>query len=86
MVLQASDVQRARLGFPYLATRFGVLGVPSVGTADQEPEGASAELMKNRMAIVTSFSAKWYRLRGGRRARAAVNATLVDMGDRAVGG
>ena len=62
------------------------MDVPGGVTTDQEPEGASAELVKDRLGIATIFSAKWYWLRGGRRARAAVNATLVDMGHRAVGG
>ena len=75
-----------RLGLAYLETRFDVLSVHIVVTADQEPEGAPAELVKDSLGIVTSFSGKWYGLRGGRRARAAVKASLVDVGAGAVGG
>ena len=75
-----------RLGFPYPETRSDVLDVASVVTADQEPEGAPAELVKDSLGIVTSFSGKWYGLRGGRRARAAVKVTLVDKGAGGVGG
>ena len=48
-----------RLGIPYLETRLGVLGVPIVVIAGQEPEGASAELVKDRLAIATIFTLKW---------------------------
>ena len=78
--------QRARLGFPYLETRFGVLGVPSVVPADQKPEGVPAELVKDGMGRATRFSAKWCLVRDGRRARVAVKATLEDMEAGGVGG
>ena len=74
------------MGFGYLETRCDVLGVSIVVTADQEPEGAPAELVKDRLGIATISSAKWCGLRGRRRARAAVKATLVDMGAGGVGG
>lgn len=76
----------ARFGFPYLETLFDVLGVHIVVIANQEPEDAPAELVKDMLAIVTSFSAKLYGMRGGRRARAAMKAILAETGAGAVGG
>ena len=54
--------QRARLGFAYLETRFDVLRAPMVVTAAREPEGASAELVKDWLASVP----RWRRRRGAR--------------------
>lgn len=76
----------ARLGFPYLETLFDVLDIRSVITSDQETEDAQAELVQDMLAIVTSFSAKQYGMRGGRRARAAMKAMLTETGAGAVGG
>ena len=76
----------ARFGFPYLETLFDVLGVRIVVAAGQETEDAQVELVKDLLSIVTSFSAKLYGMRGGRKARAAVKAILAEMGAGAVGG
>ena len=76
----------ARFGFPYLETLFDVLGVRIVVAAGQETEDAQVELVKDLLSIVTSFSAKLYGMRGGRKARAAVKAILVETGVSAVGG
>ena len=74
------------MGFAYLETRCDVVGAPIVVSADQETEGARAELVKDRLGIATRPSAKWYGLRGGRRACAAVKVPLVDKGAGGVGG
>ena len=76
----------ARFGFPYLETLFDVLGVCVVVAAGQESEDAQGELVKDLLSIVTSFSAKLYGMRGGRKARAAVKAILAETGAGAVGG
>ena len=70
LLVEYPDRLAVGLSVPYLETRFDVLSVRSVVTADQEPEGVPAELVKDSLGIVTSFSGKWYELRGGRRARA----------------
>ena len=74
----------ARFGFPYLETLFEVLSVRIVVVSNQEPEDAQAELVKDMLSVVTSFSAKLYGIRGGRKARAAVKAALTEAS--AVGG
>ena len=75
----------ARFGFPYLETLFEVLGVQLVVISNQEPEDAQAELVKDMLSVVTSFSAKLYGMRVGRRARAAVKAVLAETEASAVG-
>jgi len=60
----------ARLGFPYLETLFEVLSVRIVVISNQEPEDAQAESVKDMLSVVTSFSAKPYGMRGGRKAGA----------------
>jgi len=75
----------ARFGFPYLETLFDVLSVHIVVTAGQESEDAQVELVKDLLSIVTSFSAKLYGMRGGRKARAAVKAALLETEGSAVG-
>jgi putative resolvase len=69
----------ARFGFAYLEELFDVLGVRVVIASPQEPEDAHTELVKDLLAIVTSFSAKLYGMRGGRRARANVKETLAEL-------
>ncbi len=76
----------ARFGFPYLETLFNVLGVRVVVAAGQESEDAQVELVKDLLSIVTSFSARLYGMRGGRKARAAVKAILAETEAGAVGG
>ena len=75
----------ARFGFPSLETLFEVLGVQLVVISNQEPEDAQAELVKDMLSVVTSFSAKLYGMRVGRRARAAVKAVLAETEASAVG-
>lgn len=48
----------ARFWFPYLKTLFAVLGVRIVVISNQGPEDAQAELVKDMLSVVTSFSAK----------------------------
>jgi putative resolvase len=76
----------ARFGFPYLETLFEVLSVRIVVVSNQEPEDAQTELVKDKPSVVTSFSAKLYGMRGGRKARAAVKAALKETEASAVGG
>ncbi len=48
-------------------------------TAAQEPEDAHSELVKDMLAIVTSFSARLYGARGGRRVRESVVKAMVEV-------
>ena len=76
----------ARFGFAYLQTLFDVLGVRVVVVSNQEPEDVPAELVHDMLSIVTSFSARLYGMRGGRKAREAVKAALKETGAGTVGG
>lgn len=69
-----------------METLFEVLSVRIVVISNQEPEDAQAELVKDMLSIVTSFSAKLYGMRGGRKARAAVKAALAETEVSAIGG
>jgi Predicted site-specific integrase-resolvase len=61
--------QLARFGCEYLERLFRVLGVRVVATASAEPEETQSELVKDLLAIVTSFSARLCGARGGRKVR-----------------
>ena len=69
----------ARFGYEYLVDLFRVLGVTVVVTSTQEPQDAQAERVRDMLAIVTSFSARLYGSRGGRKMREAVAKALVEV-------
>jgi len=76
----------APFGFAYSETLFDVLNVRIVVVSHQEPEDAQAELVKDMLSVVTSFSAKLNGMRGGRKAWAAVKAALAETEGSVVGG
>lgn len=55
----------ARFGYEYIERHLRYCGVEIVATAEKEPEDAHAELVRDLLAIVTSFSARLYGARGG---------------------
>ncbi len=59
----------ARFGDEYLEGHLRYCGVAIVATAEQEPEDAHAELVRDLLAVVTSFSARLYGARGGKKIR-----------------
>jgi predicted site-specific integrase-resolvase len=69
----------ARFGYEYLVDLFRVLGVTVVVTSAQEPEDAHTELVKDLLAIVTSFSARLYGARGGRKVRDTVTKVMAEV-------
>ena len=69
----------ARFGYEYLVDLLRVLGVTVVVTSVKEPEDAHAELVRDMLAIVTSFSARLYGARGGRRMRERVVKALMEV-------
>lgn len=68
-----------RFGYEYLVDLFRVLGVTVVVTSAQEPEDAHTELVKDLLAIVTSFSARLYGARGGRKMRATIAKAMTEV-------
>lgn len=69
----------ARFGYEYLRELFGLLGVTIVATMTREDEDAHSELVKDLLAIVTSFSARLYGAHGGRKVREIVHETLASL-------
>lgn len=69
----------ARFGYEYLVDLFRGLGVTVVLTSAQEPEDAHTELVKDLLAIVTSFSARLYGARGGRKIRATIAQATTEV-------
>jgi predicted site-specific integrase-resolvase len=59
----------ARFGYAYLERHLKTCGVEIEVTSEKEPEDARAELVQDLLAVVTSFSARLYGARGGRRIR-----------------
>ena len=69
----------ARFGYESLEDRFRVLGVSIVVTCAAEPKDAQTERVQDLLAIVTSFSARLYGARGGRKVRAGLAAVLEEV-------
>lgn len=69
----------ARFGYEYLVDLFRVLGVTVIVTSVQEPDDAHTELVKDLLAIVTSFSARLYGARGGRKVRETVVKAIMEV-------
>lgn len=69
----------ARFGYEYLEDLFRVLGVSIVVTCAAEPKDAQTERVQDLLAIVTSFSARLYGARGGRKVRAGLAAVLEEV-------
>lgn len=59
----------ARFGFDYLERHLKFCGVEIEVISPKEPEEAHAELVQDLLAIVTTFSARIYGTRGGRKIR-----------------
>jgi len=67
----------ARFGYEYIERHLRYCGVEIVATAEKEPEDAHAELVRDLLAIVTSFSARLYGARGGRRIKQGFRELIV---------
>jgi len=72
----------ARFGYEYLEKLFGVLGVSLVVVDPQGGQSRDAsvenELVNDLLAIVSSFAARLYGARGGRKVRQEVAAVLAE--------
>ena len=74
------------MDFRILETLFEVLNVRIVVISNQAPEDAQVELVKDMLSVVRRFFAKLYGMRGGRKARAAVQDILAKTEADTVGG
>jgi predicted site-specific integrase-resolvase len=59
----------ARFGYEYIERHLRYCGVEIIAIAEKEPEDVNSELVRDLLAIVTTFSARLYGARGGRRVR-----------------
>jgi predicted site-specific integrase-resolvase len=59
----------ARFGYSYIERHLHYCGVEVIAAAEKEPEDAQSELVRDLLAIITSFSARLYGARGGKKVR-----------------
>lgn len=59
----------ARFGYSYIERHLRYCGIEVIAIAEKEPEDAQSELVRDLLAIVTSFSARLYGARGGKKVR-----------------
>lgn len=69
----------ARFGYVYLERHLRYCGVEIEVTSQKEPEDAHTELVQDLLAIVTSFSARLYGARGGRKIRQGFRELIKDV-------
>jgi len=68
----------ARFGYSYIERHLRYCGVEIVAIAEKEPEDAHSELVRDLLAIVTSFSARLYGSRGGRKVNQKFRELIKD--------
>jgi len=68
----------ARFGYAYLERHLRHCGVEIEVASEKEPEDARAELVRDLLAVVTSFSARLYGARGGRKVRRGFRELIRD--------
>jgi len=59
----------ARFGYTYIERHLRYCGVEIIAIAEKEPEDTQTELGRDLLSIVTSFSARLYGARGGKKVR-----------------
>ncbi|WP_027352036.1 IS607 family transposase [Desulfotomaculum nigrificans] len=68
----------ARFGYSYIERHLRYCGVEIVAIAEKEPEDAQSELVRDLLAIVTSFSARLYGARGGKKVRQGFRELIAE--------
>ncbi|MDK2888957.1 MAG: putative resolvase [Thermoanaerobacter sp.] len=69
----------ARFGYEYIERHLRYCGVEIIAIAEKEPEDVNSELVRDLLAIVTTFSARLYGARGGRRVRQGFRELIVGV-------
>lgn len=69
----------ARFGYGYIERHLRYCGVEIIAIAEKEPEEAQSELVRDLLAIVTSFSARLYGARGGKRMRTGLQELMAKV-------
>ncbi|WP_245570757.1 recombinase family protein [Carboxydothermus ferrireducens] len=68
-----------RFGYAYLERHLKYCGVEIEITSQREPEDAHTELVQDLLAVVSSFSARLYGARGGRKIRQGFRELVRDV-------
>ncbi|SHG78816.1 IS607 family transposase [Desulforamulus hydrothermalis] len=68
----------ARFGYSYIERHLRYCGVEIVAIAEKEPEDAQSELVRDLLAIVTSFSARLYSARGRKKVRQGFRELIAE--------
>ena len=69
----------ARFGYSYIERHLKYCGVEIIATAEKEPEDVQSELVKDLLAIVTSFTARLYGARGGKKVRQGFQGLIAGV-------
>jgi predicted site-specific integrase-resolvase len=69
----------ARFGYGYIERHLRYCGVEIIPIAEKEPEDAHSELVRDLLAIVTSFSARLYGARGGKKIRQGFRELITEV-------
>ncbi|NSW83846.1 MAG: IS607 family transposase [Syntrophothermus sp.] len=77
LILEYPD-RLARFGYSYIERHLRYCGVEIVAIAEKEPEEAQSELVRDLLAIVTSFSARLYGARGGKKIRQGFRELIAE--------
>lgn len=75
----------ARFGYSYLERHLKHCGVEIVAISEKEPEDAQSELVRDLVSVVTSFSARLYGSRGGRKVRRGFRQLMAEAGSHEEG-
>jgi len=69
----------ARFGYTCIERHLRYCGVEVVAIAEKEPEDARSELVRDLLSIVTSFSARLYGARGGKKVRQGFRELIAEV-------
>jgi len=69
----------ARFGYAYIERHLRYCGVEIIATAGKEPEDTQSELVRDLLSIVTSFSARLYGARGGKKVRQGFRGLIAGV-------
>jgi predicted site-specific integrase-resolvase len=69
----------ARFGYVYIERHLRYCGVEIIAIAEKEPEDTQSELVRDLLSIVTSFSARLYGARDGKRVRQGLRELIAGV-------
>ena len=78
-LLIASPDRLARFGYAYIERHLRYCGVEVIAIAEKEPEDTQTELVRDLLSIVTSFSARLYGARGGKKIRQGLRELIAGV-------